>query len=74
MTTTNEKLAQELERFAALLRSGEWDAEKCSWSPEYDPQLVGIRLIDDAPHMQKTELARQELQFTLVRSTKKERA
>ncbi|MEJ5030047.1 hypothetical protein [Comamonas sp. MYb69] len=74
MTTMSEKLAQELERFAALLRSGEWDAEKCSWSPEYDTQLVGIQLIDDAPHKQKTELVRQEVQFTLARSAKKERA
>lgn len=74
MTTMNEKLAQELERFAALLRGGEWDAETCSWSPEWDTQSLAYQLIDDAPHKQKTELVRQELQFTLVRSAKKERA
>jgi len=74
MTTANEQMAREIERFAALLRSGEWDAEGCSWTPEYYPQAVGYQLIDVAPHKQKTELVRQELQFTLVRSAKKERA
>lgn len=73
MTASNEKLAQTLERFAALLRSGEWDALWWSWSPEYSPMSVTYQQIDDALQAQKSELVWQEFQFTLGRSVKKER-
>ena len=71
MTTENEKLAQKLEQFAALLRGGEWDIESWVWRPDIEPTMITLTYVDGRPVTKANhELIRLEFSFVLNKKHK----
>ena len=66
--TEENKLAERLEHFAKLLRSGEWGAVRWRWAPEGRPVSVSAKSIEDKA-LPKSEAIFHEFEFSIIKNT-----